>query len=238
MIALFNALVTRNGLTVVWRFGGAVGRDARGARAGRGLRASSRRRSFAWRGCTPRRVDPDDLLRACRRLSFPSALTAALATRHGAGAGARRAAAGGRAAVPRRGSPRRGWRWCGRWRRARWTARWTWRRRSRCAATGTARRVARPAAAVVAPRPRVPRVGDRRCSSLAVRRARRRAVRRLPAHRRRRVDGGVSLMARRWSSSSLAAVRGPAGDRMTVLALDRVTYTYAGERARRCATSR
>ena len=79
-------------------------------------------------------VDPDELLKALRRISYRSALTASLATRlvpvlaRDAGAHGRRRALPPAAARPPRG--RRAPRW-----RARSTARWTWPPRSRCAAT-------------------------------------------------------------------------------------------------------
>ena len=98
-------------------------------------------------------VDPDELLRAFRRVSYRSALTASLATRLVPGARPRRAADGRRGALPARAArpagrdPRRA---C----RARSTARSTWPPRSRCAAIRrpAGRRAARRAP-VVAPRP-------------------------------------------------------------------------------------
>lgn len=80
VIVLMNALTSRNGLTVIWHFGGgwdvtleAVVQGAVYALVAVALFAVARLYSAA--------VDPDDLLRALRRLSFSSALTAALATR-------------------------------------------------------------------------------------------------------------------------------------------------------------
>ena len=80
-------------------------------------------------------VDPDDLLRAFRRVSFRSALTAALATRlvPVLARDARRLAR--RAALPRRRAGAAARRSCAPWRAARWTAPSTSPRRSRCAAT-------------------------------------------------------------------------------------------------------
>lgn len=80
VIVLMNALTSRNGLTVVWHFGGgwdvtleAVVQGAVYALVAMALFAVARIYSSS--------IDPDDLLRAFRRLSFSSALTAALATR-------------------------------------------------------------------------------------------------------------------------------------------------------------
>jgi energy-coupling factor transport system permease protein len=80
VIVFMNALTSRSGLTVIWHFGGgwdvtleAVVQGAVYALVAVALFAVARLYSAA--------VDPDDLLRAFRRLSFSSALTAALATR-------------------------------------------------------------------------------------------------------------------------------------------------------------
>ncbi len=80
VVVAMNALTTRSGLTVVWRFGGgfdvtleAIVQGGAYALLAAGLFAVAR----LYSAC----VDPDDLLRALRRLSFQSALTAALATR-------------------------------------------------------------------------------------------------------------------------------------------------------------
>ncbi len=80
LIVAMNALTSRAGLTVIWHFGGgwdvtleAVVQGGVYALLAIGLFAVARLYSAA--------VDPDDLLRAFRRLSFSSALTAALATR-------------------------------------------------------------------------------------------------------------------------------------------------------------
>jgi energy-coupling factor transport system permease protein len=85
LIALVNALVVREGLTVIARLGelGPLGEvdvtlEAAGYGAILGLRALVVIACFALHSAA---VDPDDLLRAFRRLSFRSALTAALATR-------------------------------------------------------------------------------------------------------------------------------------------------------------
>ena len=85
LIALINALVVRDGLTVIARLGelpplGAVDVTLEATTYGAilGLRALIVIACFALHSAA---VDPDELLRAFRRLSFRSALTAALATR-------------------------------------------------------------------------------------------------------------------------------------------------------------
>lgn len=85
LIALINAFVVREGLTVIARFGhlpplGAVDVTLEATTYGGilGLRALIVIACFALHSAA---VDPDELLRAFRRLSFRSALTAALATR-------------------------------------------------------------------------------------------------------------------------------------------------------------
>jgi energy-coupling factor transport system permease protein len=85
MIALVNALVVRDGLTVIARLGALppfgqldVTREATVYGAILGVRAMIVIACFALHSAA---VDPDELLRAFRRLSFRSALTAALATR-------------------------------------------------------------------------------------------------------------------------------------------------------------
>jgi energy-coupling factor transport system permease protein len=85
LIAVANALVVREGLTVIWRFGelGPLGQvdvtlEAVLYGAVLGLRALIVIACFALHSAV---VDPDELLRVFRRLSFRSALTAALATR-------------------------------------------------------------------------------------------------------------------------------------------------------------
>lgn len=85
LIAVVNALVVRDGLTVIARFGELpplgqidVTREAAVYGGILGLRAMIVIACFALHSAA---VDPDDLLRAFRRLSFRSALTAALATR-------------------------------------------------------------------------------------------------------------------------------------------------------------
>ncbi len=84
-ITLVNAVATREGLTVVWRFGTVPGWGP----------VSLTAEALAWGGvlalravvilCAARlfsaAVDPDQLLRALRRMSFHSALTATVATR-------------------------------------------------------------------------------------------------------------------------------------------------------------
>jgi energy-coupling factor transport system permease protein len=85
LIALINALVVRDGLTVIARLGhlpplGEVDVTLEATTYGGilGLRAVIVIACFALHSAA---VDPDELLRAFRRLSFRSALTAALATR-------------------------------------------------------------------------------------------------------------------------------------------------------------
>ena len=149
LIALINALVVREGLTVIARLGdlpplGAVDVTLEATTYGGilGLRALIVIACFALHSAA---VDPDELLRAFRRLSFRSALTAALATRMVPvlARDARRLPR--RAALPAGASPPRGWRSCARSRPARSTAPSTSPRRSRCAATAArgARRAAR-----------------------------------------------------------------------------------------------
>lgn len=85
VITLVNALVTRHGLTVIWRFGEVppfgqvdVTLEALVYGAIFGLRVLILLALAAiWSAC----VDPDQLLRLFRRVSFRSALTAALAVR-------------------------------------------------------------------------------------------------------------------------------------------------------------
>jgi energy-coupling factor transport system permease protein len=84
-IALINALVTRNGLTVIWRFGqlpvlGAVNVTLEATVYGLllGLRALALLLIAALYTAA---VDPDQVLGLLRRLSFRSALTATIATR-------------------------------------------------------------------------------------------------------------------------------------------------------------
>lgn len=84
-VALINALVTRNGLTVIWRFGNLpilgqtdVTLEATAYGAVLGLRAATLVLcGVLYSVC----VDPDDVLRLLRRWSFRSALTATVATR-------------------------------------------------------------------------------------------------------------------------------------------------------------
>lgn len=85
VIALVNALVVRDGITVIARLGELpplgpldVTLEATAYGAVLGLRAVVVIACFALHTAA---VDPDDLLRAFRRLSFRSALTAVLATR-------------------------------------------------------------------------------------------------------------------------------------------------------------
>ena len=85
LIAFVNAFVVREGLTVVWRFGDvpAIGQvdvtlEALTYGGLLGLRATLVLLAAALLSAT---VDPDELLRVFRRVSFRSALTAALAVR-------------------------------------------------------------------------------------------------------------------------------------------------------------
>jgi energy-coupling factor transport system permease protein len=85
LIAVINALVTSNGLTVIWRFGDLpvlgqtdVTLEATVYGAILGLRAVALVLCGALYTAA---VDPDELLRLFRRVSFRSALTATLATR-------------------------------------------------------------------------------------------------------------------------------------------------------------
>jgi energy-coupling factor transport system permease protein len=85
LIAVVNALVVRDGLTVIARLGELpplgqldVTREATIYGGILGLRAMVVIACFALHSAA---VDPDELLRAFRRVSFRSALTAALATR-------------------------------------------------------------------------------------------------------------------------------------------------------------
>jgi energy-coupling factor transport system permease protein len=84
-VALINAMVTRDGLTVIWRLGEVpiVGHtditlEATVYGAVLGLRAAALVLCAALYSAA---VDPDEVLRLFRRLSFHSALTATLATR-------------------------------------------------------------------------------------------------------------------------------------------------------------
>jgi energy-coupling factor transport system permease protein len=85
VVALINALVTRGGLTVIWRLGdlpllGHVDITLEATAYGGilGLRAATLVLCAALYTAA---VDPDEVLRLFRRLSFRSALTATLATR-------------------------------------------------------------------------------------------------------------------------------------------------------------
>jgi energy-coupling factor transport system permease protein len=85
LICVINALVTRNGVTVIWRFGriplygeANVTLEATVYGAVLGLRALA---LIGAAGLYSTAVDPDEMLRVLRRLSFRSALTATLATR-------------------------------------------------------------------------------------------------------------------------------------------------------------
>ncbi|MBV8430310.1 MAG: energy-coupling factor transporter transmembrane protein EcfT [Solirubrobacterales bacterium] len=85
MVAVINALVSRNGLTVIWRLGeipllGHVDVTLEATVYGLilGLRAAT---LILCGALYTAAVDPDEVLRLFRRLSFRSALTATLATR-------------------------------------------------------------------------------------------------------------------------------------------------------------
>jgi energy-coupling factor transport system permease protein len=85
LVALINALVTRDGLTVIWRLGNLpllghldVTLEATAYGGILGLRAATLVFCAALYTAA---VDPDEVLRLFRRLSFRSALTATLATR-------------------------------------------------------------------------------------------------------------------------------------------------------------
>jgi energy-coupling factor transport system permease protein len=84
-IMVINALVSRNGLTVIWRFGQLpilgqtdITLEATVYGAILGLRAAA---LILCGALYTAAVDPDDVLRLFRRVSFHSALTATLATR-------------------------------------------------------------------------------------------------------------------------------------------------------------
>jgi energy-coupling factor transport system permease protein len=79
-VVLINALTTRDGLTVIYRLGGPWDITLEAVVQG-GVYALMAVALFAVARLYSAAVDPDDLLRAVRRLSFQSALTAALATR-------------------------------------------------------------------------------------------------------------------------------------------------------------
>ncbi len=88
LIALANALLIRDGLTVIWRFGDVpllgpldVTLEAAVSGAVLGLRAVALVLAASLYAVA---VDPDEVLRLFRRISFRSALTATLATHHGA----------------------------------------------------------------------------------------------------------------------------------------------------------
>jgi energy-coupling factor transport system permease protein len=80
IVALMNALTTRQGLTVIYRLGGGWDITLEATVQG-GVYALSFIAIFGVARLYSAAVDPDDLLRAFRRVSFSSALTAALATR-------------------------------------------------------------------------------------------------------------------------------------------------------------
>jgi energy-coupling factor transport system permease protein len=85
LVAVINALVTRSGLTVIWRFGDLpilghtdVTLEASVYGAVLGLRAMA---LVLCAALYTTAVDPDEVLKLFRRVSFRSALTATLATR-------------------------------------------------------------------------------------------------------------------------------------------------------------
>jgi len=79
-IVVFNALATREGLTVIYRLGGPWDVTLEAVVQG-GVHGLTAIALVCVAALYSAAVDPDDLLRAFRRLSFASALTAALATR-------------------------------------------------------------------------------------------------------------------------------------------------------------
>ena len=189
-------------------------------------------------------VDPDELLRGvAARLSFRSALTAALATRLVAGARARRAAAcatpsaAGRAQPARRGS-----------RVLRAVTAGALDRAVDVAATlevrgfGARRRARRGAAAVVAPRPRVRRVGASRWPRSRVAAA----VGGWDGSRRTRascapLDGGAAR-ARRGARCCARCCRSPtaggSGDERAARSTRVSVLAIRARSGRRCATCR
>jgi energy-coupling factor transport system permease protein len=80
VVIAVNGFANRRGLTVIWRFGGPWDVTLESVVQG-GVYALSFAGIIVTAALYSAAVDPDDLLRACRRVSFASALTAALATR-------------------------------------------------------------------------------------------------------------------------------------------------------------
>ena len=84
LVVIINPLVTSDGLTVIWRGGSFLGRrwditlEAVVSGAVAALRVLDVVLAFALMSVT---VDPDEMLRALRRISYRSALAAALTTR-------------------------------------------------------------------------------------------------------------------------------------------------------------
>ena len=110
LIALINPLVVREGLTVIWRFGevppfGADRHHARGARLRRAARRCARSRPARRRAADARPSTPTSCCGVFRRVSFRSALTAALAVRLVPVLQRDGAPAGRGAALPRRRRP-------------------------------------------------------------------------------------------------------------------------------------
>ena len=158
------------------------------------------------------------------------------------GAGARRATRGGSptrsAAGP--GRRRRAWRWCARRPRACSTARSTSRRRSRCAGTAPPGAPPRRAQAVVAPRPRVRRVGRGGAGAGASRRGSPGSRRSRPTRRCTRRRGPSALVAVALASSSARCCRSPTGGGSSDDACSSssgVTYSLSGRAARRRSTT-
>ena len=209
VIALVNPLVVRDGLTVIARLGsvpvlGVVDVTAEATAYGGvlGLRALVVIGCFALHSAA---VDPDDLLRAFRRVLVPLGPDGHARDADGPGAGPRRAPAARRAALARPGRRRRGARSCAPWRPARWIAPWTSRPRWRSAGYGAARHAAAAAPAVVAPRPRLRRAAPR--SSPCSAPARWPGTGRASARTRRsprRSTAASPPSARRWRSRVLA----------------------------------
>ena len=212
----------------------AARRHARGDSPTAACSACARWSSSAASRCTRAAVDPDELLRAFRRVSFRSG--ADRGARDAPGAGARAATPAGsrdaqrcrpgapasRLARPARGRPR-----------ARSTARSTSPRRSRCAATARGA----PAAAAARGRGRATTSRSRASAvalaALAIGALASAAGRRFEAYPRSRAPLARRAARARGRARRLraAAVRRPPGDRpMSALALERVTYALSRTR--------
>ena len=233
LIAAVNALVVRDGLTVIARLGhlppfGEVDVTLEATAYGGDPRAAGADRDRVLRAAL-RGGRPDELLRAFRRLSFRSALTAALATRM----------------VPVLARDARRFRDAQRCRPGRPASRLAL---ARAVTSGALDRAVDVAATLEvrgygggAKPARRRRPWSRHdlafaASALALGGARRgrgasAAGRRFEAYPRllAPVDGGELAPRRRAARRRAAPVRRPAGDRaMSELVLDRVTYTYPG----------